>query len=293
MSLDRNKFAVSTQFNRLRRHLSSVEIDVLFKIATMIDKDDQDFKDYEIDFKEFERSLGKRLDRDFFSDKIALSLMTPFQIKEDKRTTTLAFFSCLEYDRSTFFLKARFDKSMKPFFLDLKQFVKADFRQIVKMKSEYSKRIYMILKQWESLGSKKFDLLDLQNELCVPSSLLDYGQFKRRALAVAVKEINLCTDLKVDYKEIKNGRTVIEIDFSIVRDRKQTTISDYTSSTISSGAKEKPWVKANREKRKRGEETMNMLNNAGFDNVFDFLASVPTETTQTAISSSCEDAEII
>ena len=52
---------------------------------------------------------------------------------------------------------------MKPFLLSLKShFTTYDVRNILKLPSTYSVRIYELLKQYEKIGKRRFDLQELK-----------------------------------------------------------------------------------------------------------------------------------
>jgi plasmid replication initiation protein len=86
-----------------------------------------------------------------------------------------------------------FDKALKPYLLELKErFMISDIKYILPMKSTYSKRIYLLLKEY----------------------------FKIKVLKQAETDINKFTDLEVNFTEKKLGRKVVEITYTI---RKNTT----------------------------------------------------------------------
>ena len=87
-----------------------------------------------------------------------------------------------------------------------------------------------------------------------------YDNFKRKVLEVAKEQINAKTDLEVDYKEIKTGRKVTGIEWTIrKRAGHQMTIMDVSKAQIDT---EKPWVKAKRAKREKGQQIADRVANA-------------------------------
>ncbi|WP_252235748.1 RepB family plasmid replication initiator protein [Clostridium sp. ZS1] len=60
------------------------------------------------------------------------------------------------------------------------------------------------------------DNLDkLRNKLQCPKSYDKYGLFRTKVLDMAYEEINNCSDILFDYEEIKTGRKVTSIKFTI------------------------------------------------------------------------------
>jgi len=85
------------------------------------------------------------------------------------------------------------------------------------MKSTYSIRIYQLLKQYEKIGKRKFELEELQNILEVPKSFYRYSQFKQKILTVALNELFEYSDIYFTYKEIKTGKKVTGLEFEIIK----------------------------------------------------------------------------
>lgn len=84
------------------------------------------------------------------------------------------------------------------------------------MKSQYSIRLYGMLRDWLPKGVYTVPIDRLRDELgAVDSSYKVLRDFTRRALDPAVKEINGLSDLKVTYTKIKKGRSVTDICFKI------------------------------------------------------------------------------
>jgi hypothetical protein len=83
------------------------------------------------------------------------------------------------------------------------------------MKSGYSKRIYLLLKEYAKLGRRTFNVKELQEMLKVPDGMKRFDNFKRQILKRAEVDINKFTDLEVTLSEKKRGRKVIEVTYSI------------------------------------------------------------------------------
>lgn len=89
---------------------------------------------------------------------------------------------------------------------------------LTKFKSFYAQRLYELLRLWsrtDILITKSFKVEQLRFILGVENKYPEYKNFKQRVLNQAVKEINQVGNMKVEIEEIKNGRKVDEIKFSI------------------------------------------------------------------------------
>ena len=105
-----------------------------------------------------------------------------------------------------------------PFLFDLKQrFTEYRLIQILGMKSAYSVRLYELMKSYAHQKSKTFDIDELKRLLMVDGieSYNRFPDFRRYVLEIALKEINLLTDLNVSFETIKRGRKVEKVKFRI------------------------------------------------------------------------------
>lgn len=212
---DRNYFRQSGVLFKGKMALSKSESDIVYALLTVIQKEDEDFKDYVFTKSELERKIGVKLDTDQLR-KTARSLMSKVaELKYGKEDWELFnLFSYFRYKNAT--LTCRFDKAMKPFYLQLQQFILADLRHILPIKSEYSRELYFLIKERAKFGSRTFDVEELMEHLQVPKSQKEnYGEFKRKVLNQAKNDITKYTDLEVDFEEIKPIRKVTGVTFTI------------------------------------------------------------------------------
>lgn len=232
---NRNIVKQSYELNTARYRLSVVETDIIFKMVSEIKNEDKDFQTYSFKVTELEKALGRSLDRDYLKETARNLMKKPLTINRGGGGFLVCnWLSSFEYLPKTGFIELSFDPKLKPYLLELQgRFVKADIRYIFKLSSEYSKRIYTIFKQWEKLGKYEVSVEEWQKLLEVPKSMLNYADFKRKILEVAKNQINENTDLIVDYKEVKTGRKVTGLIWTIGKQiGKQLTIGDFTKDEI-------------------------------------------------------------
>jgi plasmid replication initiation protein len=232
---NRNIVKQSYELNTARYRLSVVETDIIFKMVAEIKNEDKDFQVYTFKVTELEKALGRSLDRAYLKDTARNLMKKPLTIDRGKGNfLTIGWLSSFEYFADRGEIELCFDPKLKPYLLELQgRFVKADIRYIFKLSSEYSKRIYTMFKQWEKLGKYEVSVEDWQKLLEVPKSMLNYADFKRKVLDPAKNQINENTDLIVDYKEVKTGRKVTGLIWTIGKQiGKQLTIGDFTKDEI-------------------------------------------------------------
>lgn len=114
------------------------------------------------------------------------------------------------------FVEVSFHPNLKPHLLNLKsRFLLYDMRNILRLPSTYSIRMYELLKQYERIGKRRFRVDNLKEILGVTEGYPLYGNFKQRVLDKAQKDLEKHTDISFTYEERKEGKMVTELVFSI------------------------------------------------------------------------------
>lgn len=214
---DRNYSRQSHIIINARYALTRNEIDLVLMLISAIRKEDEDFKDYEFTIQDLNRKSGRLWQSKQLYENVKSLMGKPIELPTDdpkKRWSIVNWFSYFEYADGV--IRCRFDKRLKPYLLEIKsRFVVSDIRHMLPMKSSYSKRIYLLLKEYAKIGHRSWSVEELQEILKVPKSLLRYSQFKDKVLKKAEADINKFTDLEVKLKERKLGRKVVEITYEI------------------------------------------------------------------------------
>ena len=113
-------------------------------------------------------------------------------------------------------------------------YIRYRLRYTKDMKSQYSIRLYSMLRDWLNKGSYTVPIGQLREDLgATDSSYKRLDNFTRRALDTAVSEINGLSDLKVTYTKIKKGRSVTDICFKIKLKPSQKAIESQAKETVS------------------------------------------------------------
>jgi plasmid replication initiation protein len=144
------------------------------------------------------------------------------------------FFSSVQYIKGTGTLEIGIDPKIRPLYGYLKaHFTTFQLDLAITLNSIYAKRFYEIFSMYKHLPDKVFrvslDKLKLQLGLTDKDTGRDkyplYADIKRNVLKPA-EEINTSTDLTFTYREIKRGRKVVELEFTVIYTPKTTEI-DY------------------------------------------------------------------
>jgi len=225
-------------------HLTLNQIKFISFMSSKINRDDEDFFTYTFRVNDILNVLG--IDRAHYKQlRISLrKLMTKYVVLEDneffvKETTFLSYFYI---DKKQDLIKMRFDKSLKPFLLQLNQkFTKLSLAQILRFNSQYTIRMYEILESKMNLYNKykNRDLLEFEYSLTelkeilsgeynedteqieTPKSYNSYNNFKRKVLDISFNELKEKGDYYFEYEPIKTGRTYTDIKFTIFKNREK------------------------------------------------------------------------
>lgn len=130
-----------------------------------------------------------------------------------------------EYNTSQETFKIFFMDRLYKHIIDYTIYAPLNLDILTKFKSFYSQRLYELLRLWSRTDiviNKNFKIDQLRFILGVENKYPEYKNFKQRVLNQAIKEINSIGNMKVDIEEIKNGRKVDEIRFTILDFERKT-----------------------------------------------------------------------
>lgn len=186
-----------------------------------IGKEDIDFKKYNIKIADFAEMMGLN-QRTQYKEmrKITKSLISrsiEIENTETDAITQMAWLCFAHWEPKKGFCSLEFHPQLKPYLLQLKgQFTKIGFADLLDLKSVYSIRIFELLAQYENLGKRVVDIRDLRSWLGITKEEYPfYANFKQRIIERAKDEINTKTEYELSYREIKESRKVVALEWTI------------------------------------------------------------------------------
>ncbi|WP_396146034.1 replication initiation protein [Flavobacterium sp.] len=207
-----------------RHSFTLMEMRLFTIIVSLIDDRDEDFKTYKIPIKDiidtFELKSKtiyaeiSQLTTSMLKKVITIPLRENNQEKELKTTLVSSF----KYNvNGRGILEATFHPAMKPYLLQLKnKFLLYDLKNILKISSGNSIRMYELLKSYEGIGKRVFDIEELKQILGVEDKYSKFANFKTRILLKAQEDLLQHTDISFTFEEIsENSRRVEKITFYI------------------------------------------------------------------------------
>ena len=198
-------------------------------MASLVGKDDPDFKSYRINIRDIiEFYECKSHDAYERIREVPESLLTKNKIIQIPYTTEdghkrvlkthliTAITAPLEGDKSegNGYIELEFHPRLKPFLLGLKRYLCYDIKNTIGISSVHSLRIFEFLKLHQYKGKHETTVHDLKVMLGVEHKHKKYGHFKR-VIVKAQKDLKKHTDITFEFEEIKKGRAVHALLFFI------------------------------------------------------------------------------
>lgn len=206
--------------------LTTQEQRIILLMSSMIKSEDEDFQTYRINISDFIKLMEIKGHSKYKEIKeITKKLLERVLVIKDpvaKTELQASWLSSVKYFDGKGYIQLRFDPELKPYLLKLKEFfTKYQLKNIIQLKRSYSIRIYELLKQYEKIGERAFNLEKLKKVLGIkPDKYKLYGHFKEKILKPAQKELKQQTDIRFEFKEKKAGRKVEGLIFLIQSNKK-------------------------------------------------------------------------
>ena len=205
---------------KARFDLTTQEQKVILYLISKIKPGDMNFEEHVFEITDFCRVCG--LDEDSggnyaYIKKTLKSLRDKsiWVTLPNGGETTLSWLRKVTIHKKSGSIAIRLDDDMKPYLLHLQShFTQYELFYTLGMRSQYSIRLYELLKSYEYRRRTVLDIEELKKILSAEHYAL-FGDFKRRVLDISLNEINSLTDLQAEYQLTKNGRKYAKIEFII------------------------------------------------------------------------------
>ena len=242
MITNKNNLVLSNKLVQGRYQLTKEEQNFIYLMVSQINKDDVKFTEYQIHISDLESAESVQKKHSRYKD-FARKLRAREIVIEDTRSILVTgWFADIEYMKNSGIIKATISEKLKPYLLQLKQeFVQGKLPTLLQFKSKYSSRLYLLLKSNFDRHKKHkqklyviYDVDELHKMFELPISYSKvYSKFKNAFLLNSLKEIEDSTNLGVIYKELKTGRKITSIEFSISqKEKSQSQLKTEIEQTI-------------------------------------------------------------
>ena len=227
----------ANEFVEARYKFDIWETRVFAYMLTLIRYNDTDFTEYEINVgdivKEFDLNRGglvydeiKKASEKLLSKKVQIERTTPEGVVEILDTYLVVSTARPKEATKDNYIKLSFHSALKPFLVELKQrYLVYDIRNILSLTSIYSIRLYELLKQYQKIGKRRFQIDELKLLLSIePNEYTLYGHFKDRIIKKAQKDLLEHTDIYFEFAEETEKKKVFAITFYILENKKNQRV---------------------------------------------------------------------
>ena len=222
----RNRTVVKSNdlIQKSRFSLSLLQQKIVLYLISHITPRDKEFTLYEFSIIEFCRVCGIDSDngKNYAMLKAAIKGIADKSMwieLEDGEETLVRWIEKPYINKRSGLIKIRLDEDLKPYLLQLKaNFTQYELLWTLHFKSKYTIRLYELIKSIHYKDLEPYSTVYTLNSLrrlLDAERYTDYKHFRERVLDVAVKEINQYSDKIVEYKPIKEGKAVTQIEITV------------------------------------------------------------------------------
>lgn len=207
---------------KARFDLTMPELKILSYIFSKIRPTDKEFCQYTFSINDYCRVLGIETNNgknitDVKKNVKGLRDKSFWLTQEDGSEVLIGWLYKAEISRGSGKIKVTLDGDLQRYVCGLfKNYTQYSLLAVLPMKSGYSIRIFELLKSHAFKGGCTLNIDDMKRQLGC-EHYVNFKDFRRKVIEVAVKEINLYTDIEVTWAPVKTGKKVSEIAFNITQ----------------------------------------------------------------------------
>lgn len=194
-------------------------------VISLIKPTDEIFSMYEVNVLDFAELCGINPKNAYteFKNLVDELDQKAFWVKTEDKTFKFRWFSEAEYIEKKGLLRVIFNSNIKQYLLQLQtNFTQYELWNILALKSKWSIRLYELFKSYEYKHRKTFEVESLK-EILGATNYKQFGDFKKRILDKAKEEINLYSDILIDYEIETVGKGHKAANITIIITKKDST----------------------------------------------------------------------
>lgn len=194
---------------------------LMYLISKINSLKDVEFQEIDVDIKDLCEIMGIKYNGRSLKDfQDAIQKMADKSLWVDTGTQLILmrWLQRVIIDKGSTTVTVKFDELMAPYLLQIQnRFVQYKLVNVLPMKSQYSLRLYELIKSREAMGKWTVILDDLRKDLFVENipTYADYRDFKKRILDPAIIEICNFTDLMVSFEPKRKDRKIYSLTFEM------------------------------------------------------------------------------
>lgn len=237
----------SNVLTEARFNFTACQLDIYFYLLSMLTTHDEPEKKYDIYVNNIKELTGRDWNYQQLreSTKDMLGRVIEFYDEEENFCQT-SLLASAKYMKGQGCVKVTISYLIRPLLLELKaKYTSFQLYCALAMTSKFAKRIYLLCSEWKNNAIGKGDNEAISRQYTVeelrymlelsdpqgkePDQYKQWSEFKIKILDTAKKQINEYSDLKVNYKAIKMGRSFEIIQFHIKKNNEHQLLIDFNS----------------------------------------------------------------
>lgn len=213
----------SNELVRARINWTKLEHRVVAMLIAQLKKDDSAFEIQKVSIRDIIKKSGSNSE-DLYSraEDICQKLLGQtihVRMKTADGRRVYRGYNCMsmcEFVEGSGYIQAKFNDDMRPFLLQLKErFTMYRLKSFMSLSSQYSMRMYELLKMREGLRFLRLSVAELREMLACEHTYKRFSDFKRRVLEPARTELKERCHTYFTYTVEREGRTPVRVNFSI------------------------------------------------------------------------------
>ncbi len=200
--------------------ISAVQMKIFLHMIASIDQAKDSIPIIKITVKDFQKLTGINSNNIYaYVEKEAMKMREKrIFFSNNKITFDANLISAFVYYKDEGYFTLEIPQALHPFLLQIKEnFTVLDIRNILQLDSIYAMRFYEFCKEYERFGKFKFEVEELKNILGLSNRYKNYFDFKKKVIEQARKELEQNAEIYFEFKELKNGKKVEVIEFTILK----------------------------------------------------------------------------
>ncbi|WP_054943601.1 replication initiation protein [Paenibacillus ihuae] len=214
----------SREIINAQQDLDLTERRLIFSLVSLVQPDDEEFKSYTVSIKDLANLIG--VEGKSFYERVekAIDQLQSKQIvfSNDQTRQKITWVQSATYMDGEGRVTIKLSEDLAPFFRNLKRaYTKFRLKNVIKLKSEYSWRLYELLKEREFRKERVLKISELRHLLNIPSEKYKMLKHLRELIDRAQQELEEKTDITFTYDIHKRvGRSVESFIFRISKNNK-------------------------------------------------------------------------
>jgi plasmid replication initiation protein len=218
-----------------RYDYTACQLDVLFMVIALLEKDDPPSKAYTIHISDIESITGRKWNYQQLQEATKDMGFRVFEITTAKSLKQFCLFQGVEYLTGQGCFNVIISELARPLLFNLKQeYTVLQLKAALSCTSKYAKRLYTIACQWRTTKGTVLGIGELKEMLFLKDpkgkekeQFIRISDFEKKVLKIAKEQINANTDIQFDYKLLKRGRSFDRVKISVNANPVEQTLLNF------------------------------------------------------------------